>query len=148
MDRSTEDQIIEQALQILASRVLNTEHVSGAHDAVRFLTLRLAEMKAEAFFVLYLTSQHQVIAFEEAFRGTIDSSAVYPREIVRAALNHNAAAVIFAHNHPSGVAEPSAADRRITECLIAALALIDVRVLDHFIIGGANHYSFAEHGLL
>lgn len=102
----------------------------------------------EVFFAAFLTSQHQVIAMEEIFRGTIDGAAVYPREVVKAVLNHNAAAVIFSHNHPSGICEPSQADKRITERLVEALRLIDVRVLDHIIIAGSKHYSFAEKGLL
>jgi DNA repair protein RadC len=94
-----------------------------------------------------LDNQHRVIACDELFRGTIDGASVYPREVVKAALQYNAAALIMAHNHPSGISDPSQADRVITEKLKEALALIDVRVLDHFIVG-ENVYSFAEHGLL
>jgi DNA repair protein RadC len=103
----------------------------------------------EVFGCLWLDNQHRVLEFEELFHGTIDGASVYPREVVRAALRLNAAAVIFAHNHPSGVAEPSEADRMITQRLKQALNLIDIRVLDHFIVGdGDQAYSFAEHGLL
>lgn len=144
----TEDQIIEEALKILTSRMLSGESLTSPAATTRFLTLQLAGREAEAFCVIYLTSQHQVIAFEEVFHGTIDGAAVYPREIVKACLNHNAAAVIFAHNHPSGMAEPSTADRRITERLVQALSLIDVRVLDHIIVAGTNTTSFAEQGLI
>ena len=93
-------------------------------------------------------SRHRVIAFEELFRGTIDGASVHPREVVRQALKHNGAAVIFAHNHPSGVAEPSDADRRLTQRLKDALALVDIRVLDHFVVGDGDVVSFAERGWL
>jgi DNA repair protein RadC len=97
---------------------------------------------------LDLDIRHRVIAFEELFRGTIDGASVHPREVVRAALKHNAAALIFAHNHPSGVAEPSDADRRLTRRLSDALALVDIRVLDHFVVGDGEVASFAERGWL
>jgi DNA repair protein RadC len=100
------------------------------------------------FSCLYLDNRHRVIQFEELFRGTINGASVYPREVVKKALGHNAAAVIFAHNHPSGVAEPSAADRRITQQLSDALALVDVRVLDHVVVGDGTTISFAEQGLM
>jgi DNA repair protein RadC len=100
------------------------------------------------FACLFLDNQNRVIQLIELFRGTIDSTSVYPREVAKQALHHNAAAVIFAHNHPSGIAEPSLADKHITEKLKQALALFDIRVLDHFIIGDGQPYSFAEHGLI
>jgi DNA repair protein RadC len=109
--------------------------------------LKLAPYEHEVFVCLFLDNQHRVIACDELFRGTIDGASVYPREVVKAALQYNAAALIMAHNHPSGISDPSQADRVITEKLKEALALIDVRVLDHFIVG-ENVYSFAEHGLL
>ena len=102
----------------------------------------------EVFACLFLDNQHRVIQLDELFRGTIDGASVYPREVVKQALHHNAAAVIFAHNHPSGVTEPSQADKQITEKLKKALDLFDIRVLDHFIIGDGEPYSFAEHGLI
>lgn len=102
----------------------------------------------EVFACLFLDNQHRVIVLEEMFRGTLDSASVYPREIAKQALHHNAAAVIFAHNHPSGISEPSVADKNITHTLKQALALFDIRVLDHFIIGDGSPFSFAEHGLL
>jgi DNA repair protein RadC len=102
----------------------------------------------EVFACLFLDTRHRVIAYEELFNGTIDGSSVHPREVVRRALHHNCAAVILAHNHPSGVCEPSHADKAITKRLQDALALVDVRVLDHFIVGDASPYSFAETGLL
>lgn len=108
--------------------------------------MEYSDHEHEVFNVVYLDSQHMVLANEEMFRGTIDGSAIYPREIVKACIRHNAGAVIFHHPHPSGVCEPSSADRRITERLTSALALIDVRVLDHFITGNGESYSFAENG--
>ena len=97
---------------------------------------------------MYLDNQHRLLAFEELFRGTIDGASVYPREVVKHALKHNAAALIFAHNHPSGVAEPSQADIHITQRLKQALALVDIRVLDHIIVGDAETTSLAQHGSL
>jgi len=114
----------------------------------RFLHCHLRDPSREVFSCLFLDSQHAVICCEDLFWGTLDGAAVYPREVVKRALQLRAGAVIFAHNHPSGVAQPSVADRRITERLQAALALVDVRVLDHIIIGRGEHYSFADEGLL
>ena len=112
-----------------------------------FLSAQLSDYKHEVFAVLFLDNRNRVISFDKMFNGTIDGASVYPREIVRACINHNAAAVIFAHNHPSGVAEPSRADEQITSRLKEALALIDVRVLDHFVVGDTI-VSFAERGLI
>jgi DNA repair protein RadC len=117
--------------------------------AVRdFLRLALADRPHEVFLVLHLDAQHRVIAAEELFRGTLTQTSVYPREVVKAALRANAAAVIFAHNHPSGVAQPSQADELLTRNLKEALGLVDVKVLDHFIVAGRSTLSFAERGLL
>ena len=117
--------------------------------AVRdYLRLKLASRKEEAFVCIWLDAQHKVIDIEEAFTGTLTQTSVYPREIVKRALRHNAAAVIFAHNHPSGVAEPSRSDELLTRDLREALALIEVKVLDHFIVAGHHAMSFAERGLL
>ncbi|MGJ0492322.1 MULTISPECIES: RadC family protein [Methylobacter] len=113
-----------------------------------YLSAHLRGYSYEVFACLFLDNQHRVIQLDELFRGTIDSASVYPREVARQALQYNAAAVIFAHNHPSGISEPSHADKQITEKLKQALALFDIRVLDHFIIGDGQPYSFAEHGLL
>ncbi len=121
----------------------------AAPEATRgFLLAELGQRPYEVFSCLYLDSRHRLIAFEELFRGTIDRAGVHPREVLRQTLAHNAAAVIFAHNHPSGVLEPSGADELITRRLAEALGLIDVRVLDHFIIGDGRCFSFCEHGLL
>jgi DNA repair protein RadC len=114
----------------------------------KYLLAKLRDMPHEVFACLYLDTRHRVISFEELFRGTIDGATVHPREVVRAALKHNAAALIFAHNHPSGVAEPSDADRRLTRRLADALALVDIRVLDHFVVGDGEVESFAERGWL
>ncbi len=113
-----------------------------------YLSAQLRAYSYEVFACLFLDNQHRVIQFEELFRGTIDGASVYPREVAKRALFHNAAAVIFAHNHPSGVNEPSQADKHITDKLKQALVLFDIRVLDHFIIGDGQPFSFAEHGLL
>ena len=114
----------------------------------RFLCAQLRDRPFEVFCCLYLDNRHRLIEFEELFRGTIDGAAVYPREVLRRALDHNAAAVILAHNHPSGVAEPSRADELITLRLRDALALVDIRVLDHLIIAGPEAISLAERGLI
>ena len=118
-------------------------------DAVRdYLRLCLSALPHEAFIALFLDSQHRLVAADELFRGTLAQTSVYPREVVKAALACNAAAVIFAHNHPSGVAEPSRADELLTVALKQALALVDIRTLDHFIVAGSRVISFAERGLL
>lgn len=113
-----------------------------------YLSAQLRGYTHEVFACLFLDNQHRVIELEELFRGTLDSASVYPREVVKRALFHNAAAIIFAHNHPSGITEPSIADKHITDKLKQALSLFEIRVLDHFIIGDGEPYSFAEHGYL
>lgn len=118
-------------------------------DAVRdFLKIYFAGREYESFVVLFLDTQNRLITCEEMFRGTLSQTSVYPREIVKTALAQNAASVIFSHNHPSGAPEPSRADEALTQTLKAALALVDVRVLDHIIVGGTSTLSFAERGLL
>ncbi len=117
--------------------------------AVRdYLRLAIADREHEVFVCLWLDAQHRVISFDELFRGTLTQTSVYPREIVKAGLKANAAAVIFAHNHPSGVAQPSQADELLTRNLKDALTLVDIKVLDHFIVAGSQVLSFAERGLL
>ena len=113
-----------------------------------YLRLKIADLPNEVFAVVFLDVQNRVITIEEMFRGTLTQTSVYPREVVKAALAHNAAAVILAHNHPSGSAEPSRADEALTQTLKAALALVDVRVLDHMVVTRAVVLSFAERGLL
>jgi len=143
-----ENAIIQNAIDILESRIqLPTDYIKSPHDTRNFLRMKLSEMEHEVFAVLFLNSQHGVIAYDEMFTGTIDGAAVYPREVVKAALRHNAAAVIFAHNHPSGITRPSESDKHLTKRLKAALMLVDVRVLDHLIVG-RDISSFAELGLM
>ena len=113
-----------------------------------YLRLYFNGREHESFVVLFLDAQNRLISAEELFRGTLTQTAVYPREILKTALRHNAASVIFAHNHPSGLAQPSTADRRLTETLQKALDLVDIRVLDHFIVAGGSALSFAERGWL
>jgi len=128
---------------------ISTRSALTSPKAVRdYLRLSLAGREQEVFVVLMLDAQHRVIASEELFRGTLTQTSVYPREVVKCALKHNAAAAIFAHNHPSGVAEPSHADEILTRSLKSALALVDIQVLDHFIVAGSRTMSFAERGLL
>ena len=122
--------------------------ISDPGKTRRFLKGKLRKYSREVFACLYLDNQHRLIKFEELFFGTIDGASVHAREVVKRALDHNAAAVIFAHNHPSGVAEPSQADRRITDRLKSALLLVDVRVLDHMVVGDREVISFAERGYL
>lgn len=122
--------------------------MSSPDDTRQYILARLRPYEHEVFACLFLDNQHRVISFDEMFTGTIDGASVHSREVVKAALQHNAAAVIFAHNHPSGVAEPSQADRRITEKLVASLLLVDIRVLDHVVVGDLETISFAERGYL
>ncbi|NOQ34346.1 MAG: DNA repair protein RadC [Methylococcaceae bacterium] len=142
-----------QAVLEMAQRhfveVINRGDALTSPEATRaYLSAQLRGYSYEVFACLFLDNQHRVIQLEELFRGTIDSASVYPREVVKKALYHNAAAIIFAHNHPSGINEPSQADKHITNKLIQSLSLFDIRVLDHFIIGDDRPYSFAEHGLI
>jgi DNA repair protein RadC len=149
MISKTERNTINSAIQILERELsLPETYITCPEDAAQYLVLKLAEAQREIFAVLLLNAQHGVIEYAELFFGTIDSASVHPREVVKAALKANAAAVVFAHNHPSGVAEPSQADQRITQRLKSALDLIDVRSLDHIIVAGTNTYRFSEHGLL
>ncbi|HJU20923.1 MAG TPA: DNA repair protein RadC [Casimicrobiaceae bacterium] len=139
---------VELARRLLREEVTHRDALTSP-DAVRdFLRLSIASLPHEAFVVLFLDSQHRLLAADELFRGTLAQTSVYPREVVKAALARNAAAVIFAHNHPSGVAEPSRADELLTQALKQALALVDIRTLDHFVVAGHRVVSFAERGLL
>ena len=142
-----------QAVMEMARRTLDEEMKAGnaldSPEAVRaYLRLILHNKEYEVFCCVFLDAQNRVIAVEELFRGTLTQTSVYPREIIKRALTHNAAALILAHNHPSGVAEPSQADRILTRRLADALALVDIRVLDHFIVAGASSLSFMESGQL
>lgn len=144
-----EDATVQAALAILATRMSRSGIVLSRPQAVRdYFRINLAGINYEVFWAVFLDAQNKVLACEELFRGTLSQTSVYPREVVKAALRHNAAAVIFAHNHPSGVAEPSRADETLTQTLKRALALIDVQVLDHFVVGADSILSFAERGIL
>ncbi|WP_317932144.1 RadC family protein [Halioxenophilus sp. WMMB6] len=140
--------VMEMAKRNLAEVLKRGAALTDPGRVRTFLKAQLRHQPSEVFCVLYLDSQHQMIAYEPLFHGTIDAAAVYCREVVRKCLVNNAAAVIFAHNHPSGVAEPSLADRQLTERLIEALALVDIRVLDHMVVGEQRVVSFAERGWL
>lgn len=143
----TENQIIESALTILESRLQKTEgSISSPQDARNYVSLKLADRKQEVFAIMFLNNRHQIIEFREMFHGTIDTAAVYPREILRAVIETNSAAVVLAHNHPSGMSDPSEADIRLTKHIVAALELINARVLDHLIVGGMDVTSMAERG--
>ena len=142
-----------QAIFEMSRRALNEQ--MQAHDVLKspqhvrdYLVLKLGSQQKEVFLVLFLDTQNRLIAAEEMFSGTLMQTSVYAREVVKRALHHNAAAVIFAHNHPSGIAQQSSADELLTQDLKKALALIDVRVLDHFIVAGNSTMSFAERGLI
>jgi DNA repair protein RadC len=142
------DSLLDLALSVLAQRHRRGEPLTSPEASRAYLRLRMGERKFEVFGCVFVDNRHRIIAFEELFQGTIDGASVHPRVVVQRALELNVAAVLFAHNHPSGVAEPSMADQRITERLKSALALIDVRVLDHFIVTAEDSVSFAERSLL
>ncbi len=139
---------VELNRRYMAARLSRLDTLANPADTARFLSARLGGYQYEVFACLWLDNRHRVINFEELFRGTIDGASVHPREVVRSALRHNAAAVIFTHNHPSGVAEASHADRSITKRLKDALSLVDIRVLDHVIVGDGETISLAEQGLI
>lgn len=140
---------IDSALQILERELkVPDSYINDPEASKSYLRLRLAEKEHEVFAAMYLNNQHCLIEYVELFRGTIDGASVHPREVAKEGLYRNAAAVILAHNHPSGVAEPSRADMRITERLKSALETLDIRVLDHIVVGSDSTTSFAEMGLL
>ncbi len=140
--------VLEMARRYYQSDVTQRPVLSNSESAKRLLQSKMQDYEQEVFSCLFLNTQHQLLEYEEMFKGTINKAPVYPREIAKRALNHNAAAVILAHNHPSGLAEPSRSDEMITEDICKALALLDVNVLDHFIVGRSSVFSFAQHGLL
>lgn len=140
--------VLEIARRALLEQAAQQPLLDTPRAVSDYLRLWLGGQTVEIFAALFLDTRHRLIASAELFRGTLAQTSVYPREVVKAALRHNAAALIFAHNHPSGCAEPSLADRTLTDALRAALALVDVRVLDHLVVTRASVYSFAEHGLL
>ena len=132
----------------LGEELKSGQSLNSPHAVRDFLMMHFAGRQFESFVVIFLDAQHRVISTDELFRGTLTQTSVYPREVVKAALRHNSSAVILAHNHPSGVTEPSQSDRTLTDALKQALALVDVRVLDHFIVAGNQTLSFAERGLI
>ena len=140
--------VLEMARRHLLETLQRDTVLSNPAEVRHYLKARLRDYRREVFVCLFLDTQHRVICCEELFQGTLDASSVYPRDVVQRALALNAAAIIFAHNHPSGIAEPSQADQRITTRLCEALALVDIRVLDHMIVGDGTVLSMAERGLL
>lgn len=143
----SEKEVLDAAAGFIEERFRREGTYTDATEAQKYLTLRLAHQEREVFAVLFLDSQHRLIQYRELFYGTIDTASVYPREVVKVALETNAAAIILSHNHPSGVSKPSSADISITQTLTKALALVDVRVLDHIIVG-ENAFSFAKNGYM
>lgn len=140
--------VLEMSRRYLQEQLIQTDTLSSPQETRRYLQAKLRHYPHEVFSCLFLDNRHRVICFEELFRGTIDGASVHPREVVKRSLEHNAAALILAHNHPSGVAEPSQADRQITAHLKQALALVDIRVLDHIVIGEGEPVSLAERGMI
>lgn len=140
--------VLEMSRRALGEAMQTGDALNSPRAVRDYLQLLLRGLEQEVFMVIFLDAQHRVLAAEELFRGTLTQTSVYPREVVKRTLFHNAAAVILAHNHPSGVAEPSQSDRLLTDALKQALALVDVRVLDHFIVAGAGCLSFAERGMV
>ena len=139
---------LELARRSVAADLSRRDALASPEEVGRFVAMSLQHSPQEVFAVLFLDARNRLLAAEELFRGTLTQTVVYPREVARRALERNAAAVILAHNHPSGLAEPSQADRVLTDALVRALRCLDIPVLDHLIVGGGRRYSFAEHGLL
>jgi len=139
---------LELAQELLVEELTARSVFDSPKAVADFLKLHFAGQPHESFAVLYLDARHALLAFEDLFRGTLTQTSVYPREIIKRALHHNAAGVILAHNHPSGSTDPSLADRALTQVLRSALALVDVQVVDHLVVAGARTLSFAQRGLL
>lgn len=149
MQYQTQQRVVQMALTLLEKQMKQKSvGFNSIVETMQYLRLQLEPLEREVFMVLYLDSQHRLITSETTSMGTINATAVYPREIIKAALVHNAAAVVVAHNHPSGVAEPSNDDRKVTKRLTEALSLVDIRVLDHVVVGQGQALSFAERGWL
>lgn len=142
------EEVLQAALRVLAGQVRDTPLLTSPEAVRSFLRVRLGALEHEVFAVIHLDSQNRVIEYMEMFRGTVNQTSVYPREVVKEALARNSAAVLLVHNHPSGEPEPSRADEALTQTLKSALSLVDVRVLDHLIVAGVEIVSFAERGLL
>jgi DNA repair protein RadC len=149
MQYQTQQRVIQMALTLLEKQMKQKPvSFNSSAETLQYLRIQLEQLEREVFMVLYLDTQHRLIASETTSLGTINATSVYPREIIKSALGHNAAAVVFAHNHPSGSAEPSSADRSVTERLIEASTLMGIKVLDHVVIGHGESISFAERGWL
>jgi DNA repair protein RadC len=140
--------VVELVRRALSEQIGERDAMSSPRAVREFLSLSLGSRPHEVFVALFLDAQNRLLATEELFRGTLTQTSVYPREVVKTALRHNAAGVIFAHNHPSGLAEPSRADELLTQTLKQALSLVDIKTLDHFVVAGSKAISFAERGLL
>ena len=148
MNKVAEDKIIYDALNILKNRFKPGTELTSPDEVREYLALKLSEYEREVFSVLFLDTRHRIIKLNDMFFGTLDGAVVYPREVVKAALACNAGAVIVCHNHPSGVSEPSLADQAITRRLKDALQLVEIRLLDHFIVAGSTTVSMASRGML
>ena len=142
----SEQDIVEFARFIIAKKFKRGTTITSPKASIEYLQTQIGHYEHEVFAALFLDSKHRVIAFEELFNGTIDQASVYPREVVKRALHHNAAAIIFAHNHPSGVTDPSRSDIALTETLVAALKLLGIRALDHIVVANNKSQSLAELG--
>ena len=148
LDKLTPAEVIELATHIIKCKFNKGAALTGPDATKNYLMLHLGHLEHEVFSCIFLDNRHRIISFDIMFYGTIDGASVHPREVVKRALKHNAAAVIFSHNHPSGVAEPSQADQSMTKRLKDALGLVNIRVLDHIIVGESEPVSFAERGML
>lgn len=144
----TPEEIFTMAKEIISKSFLRDIHFDSTRVTSNYFMMKLAQYEHEIFCIAFLDNQHRVIACEEMFRGTINNAVIYPRELVKRALHYNAAALILAHNHPSGFAEPSQEDKDLTGQLKEILALMDIKILDHIVIGGTEAISFADRGLL
>lgn len=145
---STAEEIIDAAKSIMESMMVQRDAFTNPNIVKDYLRARIGNLEHEVFTVMFLDNQNRLIKAEDMFRGTIDGAGVYPREVAKAALKNNASALVIAHNHPCGLLEPSAADQRITQRLIVAMELLDVRILDHVIVSAEGAMSFAERGLM
>ena len=145
---ASSDEIVDNAKTIIKKKLMRIGKVESPNEAKEFLMLQLGDLDHEVFACLFLDNRHQILSFEELFNGTINSSAVYPREVMKRVLHHNAVSVIFAHNHPSGYTTPSTSDINVTKVLVDALKLIDVSVLDHIIVGKGECSSMCEMSLI
>lgn len=144
---ATPDQVFDVARELIDTKFQRGMPLTAPQDAAEFLKVKLSHLEAERFSVIFLDTRHRMLCYKEMFVGTIDGATVHPREVVKEALLLNAAALIIAHNHPSGIVEPSSQDLSLTRRLTEALALVDIRVLDHIIVAGNDHCSLAERGL-